>query len=73
MSESLSESDDSITKFERNLRELMLDLHRVTELNIMEQHKRTCRSERSKKPSSHFNEDASYIAKSPKFAKKKLS
>lgn len=69
--DSFSESDDPISEFEMNLRKLMLGLLRDPEARTVSQQKGTRRSERIKKPSSRFNEEAGYIAEPPKSAKKR--
>lgn len=61
-----SESDESISEFERNLRVLLLDLHIGNESTEVDQPLGTRRSERAKKPSFHFTEDAGFVAVPPK-------
>lgn len=56
------DSDDSMSEFERNLKELMPDLHSGIETRT----KGTRKSERPKRPSSRFNEEAGFLAKPPK-------
>lgn len=63
------ESDDSITDFERNLRVLLPGFqggNTEQELAVG-----TRKSERPKKPSSRFTEDAGYLTEPPKSTKKK--
>lgn len=69
--ESLYESDDSISEFEKNLRELLPDLHGGFDSNAAELPRSARQSERQKKPFSRFNEEAGYIAEPPKSTKKK--
>lgn len=69
--DSLYESDDSVSEFERNLRELMPGMIGEPEPAAEKHTKGTKRSERPKKPSSRFNEEAGYIAKPLKPTKKK--
>lgn len=71
--DSLYESDDSVSEFERNLRELMPNLLRGSKSVIAEQPRSTQRSESPKKHSSRFNEEAGYIVEPPKSTKKKVS
>lgn len=53
--------NDWMSKFERNLRELIPDLHGGNDSTASEQPKGTRRSERLKKPSSRFNAGASRV------------
>lgn len=60
-----------MAEFERNLKILMPDLHGGTDLLSLGQALGTRKSERQKKPSSWFNEEAGYLAEPPKSTKKK--
>lgn len=60
------ESYDSISEFERNLRELLPDLP-----GALDHSHGTRRSERKKNPSSRFNEEAGYIVEPLRSSKKK--
>lgn len=66
------ESDDSISEFERKLKVLLPDLHGGSEFAIREQSRSTRKSERKKKPSSHFNEEANFIIEPLRSSKKKV-
>lgn len=66
-------SDDSISVFEHNLRELLLGFQEDRVVGQLEQHQVTKRSERQKKPSTKWNENAGFVAKVPRFAKKKVT
>lgn len=62
------DSDDTISEFEKNLRVLLPDLPAGGEADHSHG---TRRSERKKKPSLRFNEEAGYITETPKSSKKK--
>lgn len=68
----MSNSDNSISEFERNFWVLLPDLHDGTKLITSEQPQGTRRNRRPKKPSSRFNEDARFLAEPPKSAKKNV-
>lgn len=65
------ESDDLASEFERNLRELLPGLQGGLEASGQRQATGLRKSERSKKPSSRFTEDAGYLTEPPKLTKKK--
>lgn len=65
-SDSTYESDESISEFEKNLRDLLPDLPGGSDRALS-----TRRSERKKKPSSRFTEEAGYVAEPPRSTKKK--
>lgn len=69
--ECLSDSEGYITEFERNLKTLLPDLQVGTEAAEVDIPIGTRRSERPKKPSSRFTENAGFVAKPPKSSKKK--
>lgn len=68
-----AESEDSVSVFERELRVLLPDLPCAAEEATAEQRIGTRRSERPKKPSSRFTEDAGFVAEPPKSTKKKMT
>lgn len=68
----ISESDDSISEFEMNLRKLMPSLLGEPGESNTKESKGTRCSERMKKPYSRFNEEASFLAEPPKSTKKKI-
>lgn len=68
----VSDFDDSISKFERNLLVLLPNLYDGTESTTLEQPQGSRRSERPKKPSLRLNEDAGFLDEPLKSAKKKV-
>lgn len=64
-----SEPDDSVDDFEHKLREILPSLQEDNSLASLEQPKGTRTSERKKKPSSKWNEDAGFLAELPKSTK----
>lgn len=56
------DSDDSMSEFERNIRKLLPDLQRGQESSVNRQSTGIRKSERQKKPSSRFTEEAGYLA-----------
>lgn len=71
-SDSNYESGDSISEFEMNLRVLLPNLHGRSESVTRGQTRTTRKSEKKKKPSSRFNEEASFITEPPRSTKKKV-
>lgn len=67
------DSEDSVSEFERNLRELLPNFQGSSSTGITEFPKGSRRSERHKKPSTRFNEDAGYLPEPPRSTKKKLA
>lgn len=65
------DSDDSVSEFERNLRELLPDLPGSRSSSATGQTQGTRKSERQKKPLLRFNEDTGCSAEPPKLTKKK--
>lgn len=65
------ESDDSVTVFEWNLRELLPGFQGGTDSEAQEQAKGPRKSKRPKKPPSRFTEEAGYLTEPPKSTKKK--
>lgn len=74
-SESPDHSFDSVlsSDFERNMRKLLPDLQRGSDASEMKHSQRARRSERPKKPSSRFTEDAGFVAEPPHSVKKKVT
>lgn len=70
---SSAESEDSVSDFERKLRVLLPDLPGAADDSTVDQPKGYRRSERPKKPSSRFNEDAGFVNEPPKSSKKKAA
>lgn len=67
------DSDDSVTEFERHIRELMPSLKEDNDPVLLKQAKGTKKSERQKKPSTKWTKDAGFVAEPPKSIKKKLA
>lgn len=65
------ESDDSVTKFERNLKELLPGLQGGSPTGGKDPPKGSRRSERQKKPSSRFNTEAGFLPEPPRSSKKR--
>ncbi|XP_039138075.1 uncharacterized protein LOC120275526 [Dioscorea cayenensis subsp. rotundata] len=70
-SEGDEDSDDSVSEFARNLRELLPGLQVSSSAGGKEPPVGSRRSERQKKPSSRFNAEAGFIPEPPRSTKKK--
>lgn len=66
------DSDDSVSEFERNLRELMLGFQGNSQSGCRDPPKGSRRNERQKKPSLRFNKEAGFLPEPPRSTKKKL-
>lgn len=64
--------DDSVSKFERNLQEMLPGLQGSSSSGGNEPLKGCRRSERQKKPSSRFNSEAGFVPELPRSTKKKM-
>lgn len=65
-------SDDSVTEFERNLRELLPDLKESSSSGGLATPRGSRGSERQKRPSTRFNEESGFVPEPPRSTKKKM-